>query len=136
MVFLLIASVYIGRLFTGGLPEPDKRPGMFFAVGPPSFTSLALIGMSIAARDKFPAYLAGQADSVRIADVLFILAVNVGIFLWALSFWFLCCAMVSTVACSRQLKFRLGWWAFVFPNVGFTISTNIEIGNALGSTAI
>lgn len=29
-----------------GLPDLNLRPGMFIAVGPPSFTGLALIGMA------------------------------------------------------------------------------------------
>lgn len=135
MVYLFIVPIYICRLFVGGLPEPAKRPGMFIALGPPSFTSLAVIGMSTASFDKFPAYLVNQPGSAHVADVLFILAVNVGIFLWALSFWLLCCAITSMVACSKRLNFHLGWWAFIFPNVGFTIAT-IEIGIAIGSTAV
>lgn len=135
MVFLLITSSYTGRLIIAGLPEPNMRPGMFMVVGPPSFTSLALIAMSSAAGEILPPQFIIQAKSVPTADVLLIIAVFFGIFLWALSLWLLSTAMVSTITCARQLTFRLSWWAFVFPNVGFTIST-IEIGTAIGSTVI
>lgn len=33
------------------------------------------------------------------------------------------------------MTFNLTWWAFIFPNAGFTLAT-IQIGNVLGSTAI
>lgn len=46
MVSFLMYAVYVTRLMQHGLPEPNMRPGMFIAVGPPSFTSLAYIGMS------------------------------------------------------------------------------------------
>lgn len=32
---------------------PDLGPGMFIAVGPPSFTGLAIIGMSSATREDY-----------------------------------------------------------------------------------
>lgn len=46
MVSTLMYATWVVRLMQNGLPAPDLRPGMFIAVGPPSFTGLALIGMS------------------------------------------------------------------------------------------
>jgi C4-dicarboxylate transporter/malic acid transport protein len=135
VVFLMVASSYIGRLIISGLPEPNMRPGMFLLVGPPSFTTLALIGMSSTAKETLSPHFITQATTVPTADVILIVAVFFGVFLWALSFWFLSLAIVCTATCARQMKFRLSWWGFIFPNVGFTIST-IEIGKAVGSTAI
>lgn len=42
---------------------------------------------------------------------------------------------MSCVAGASQMSFHLVWWAFVFPNTGFTIVT-IDIGEALQSDAI
>lgn len=44
LVALLIYAQYIRRLMGYGLPSANVRPAMFIAVGPPSFTGLALIG--------------------------------------------------------------------------------------------
>lgn len=33
------------------------------------------------------------------------------------------------------MRFRLGWWGLIFPNVGFTIAT-IKIGEVLGSEVV
>ena len=49
MVSTFMYANYIGRLMTNGLPSPDARPGMFIAVGPPSFTAIAFIGIANAA---------------------------------------------------------------------------------------
>lgn len=43
--------------------------------------------------------------------------------------------LLSVLAGLRELKFHLIWWGFVFPNVGFTIST-ASIGTALKSEGI
>lgn len=45
---------YVSRLMLYGLPSLNTRPGMFIAVGPPSFTALALIGMANVALIIFP----------------------------------------------------------------------------------
>jgi tellurite resistance protein TehA-like permease len=46
MVSLLMYSSYFRRMIQYGLPSPQSRPAMFIAVGPPSFTALAIIGLA------------------------------------------------------------------------------------------
>lgn len=134
---------YLRRLMTAGLPSPNTRPGMFIAVGPPSFTGLALLGISEHLYRIFPAYatISYVATPTIIPDIFRILALSTAIFLWATAFWFFSIAFVSVIhgAIRRDgkggMSFHLVWWAFVFPNVGFTICT-IEIGKALMSEGI
>ncbi|KAK7953929.1 hypothetical protein PG996_014815 [Apiospora saccharicola] len=131
LVSLCMYALYCARMIEYGFPATQSRPGMFIAVGPPSFTALALIGMA----KNFPTVQGYWGDAETTVQVLEVLATVTGIFIWSLSFWFWC---ISTLACLqvwRQLKFSLSWWAFVFPNVGFTIAT-ITIGQSLESTAI
>lgn len=66
MVSFLMYGVYITRLMQAGLPEPNLRPVMFIAVGPPSFTGLALIGMS----QDIPADYGAFAANPGMADML------------------------------------------------------------------
>jgi tellurite resistance protein TehA-like permease len=62
-----MCSAYIQRLMQYGFPTPNLRPGMFIAVGPPSFTSLALIGMSSAIPEDYGYFAAnpGSAQTFR-----------------------------------------------------------------------
>lgn len=67
MVSFLMYSVYIQRLMLYGLPAPNLRPGMFIAVGPPNFTSLALIGLSRAIPQDYGYFAAnpGSLETLR-----------------------------------------------------------------------
>lgn len=133
LVSIFMYATYLSRLMVYGLPA--QRPGMFIAVGPPSFTCAALVGMANDAPRIFAAQVpvldgmvspAVLADGVRLASLYF------SIFLWGLSFWFFASALSAVVAGMPDRKFHLSWWSFVFPNVGFCIST-IRVGEAMGS---
>ena len=130
-VAILVYAVYISRLMESGLPGPTLRPGMFIAVGPPSFTALALIGMSKSIPTDY-GYFGTHPDVVPMLQQL---ALAFGIFVWSLSFWFFSISLVSVVLATPHMTFHLAWWAFVFPNVGFTIAI-IKIGEILESDAI
>ncbi|KAI9704600.1 MAG: hypothetical protein M1820_005513 [Bogoriella megaspora] len=130
-VAIIMYPIYIGRLMESGLPGPNLRPGMFIAVGPPSFTALALIGISRSIPADY-GYFAIYPSSV---ETLQQLALAFAIFIWALAFWFFCISLLSVLAEGLSMSFHLVWWAFVFPNTGFTIAV-IEIGQELRSNAV
>lgn len=112
---------------------------MMIAVGPPSFTALAFIGMAqdVTLTKIFPNYtvLTGVTDQALISDFLQISAILIAIFLWTLAFWFFSIALVAIIEAIPRNDFHLNWYAYVFPNVGFTIAT-IKIGERLQSNAI
>lgn len=137
LVAVLMYAQYIARLITRGLPDPDARPGMFIAVGPPAFTALALIGMAQASVRIFPAYgtISGISRPELISDYLQVLALAIALFLWAVSFWFFCISFIAVCQGVKHMTFHLGWWGLIFPNIGFTIAT-IKIGSVLGSEVI
>lgn len=130
-VYICIIPMYIHRLFQYGLPAPNLRPGMYIAVGPPSFTGLALIGLSQALHPALGPFLQGP-DVIVILQTMATIA---AIFLWCLSFWFFCISTLPVLSGARKMKFHLTWWALVFPNSGWTIST-IYIGRQLHSEGI
>jgi len=70
-----------------------------------------------------------------LAAAAWIVAIAAAVFLWGLSFWFFCGAVVAMAAGMPDREFNLSWWSFVFSNVGFVIST-IRIGTALGSRGL
>ncbi|PIG88055.1 C4-dicarboxylate transporter/malic acid transport protein [Aspergillus arachidicola] len=149
LISLFIYGEYFYRLNKSGLPKPSERPEMFIAVGPWSFTALALIGMANAAVEKFPArYIISYADSsssktvtVTTGDIALVVAALAGIFLWAIAFFCLCIAIASVVALCKLFGgggapgMSLPYWSMVFPNTGLVIAT-IRIGQVLQSEAV
>jgi len=138
LIATFMYASYLGRLMTSGLPSPNTRPGMFIAVGPPSFTGLALLSISRGLGPIYPNYntVSSIAHPEIIADIFRIVALSAAIFLWATAFWFFSISLVSVLYGWKDgMSFHLVWWAFVFPNVGFTIAT-INIGEALMSEGI
>ncbi|KAK0388894.1 hypothetical protein NLU13_2471 [Sarocladium strictum] len=133
MVSIFVYPLYIGRLMQDGLPAPAMRPGMFVPVGPPGYMTVALIGMSRA----LPAEHGYFEKHPLAPEVLSILALWIGVWLWCLTFWFFSVAVVSVIASAirRELRFSMSWWAFVFPNVGFVLATGM-IGEELDSEGI
>ncbi|KAJ6465786.1 voltage-dependent anion channel [Mycena sanguinolenta] len=140
LMSVLMYANYIHRMIQYGFPSPQSRAGMFIAVGPPSFTALALIGMA----NDFPAsyYISATVETGLTPDqlavtgmVLKTIATFSGVFIYALSLWFFCISVLACLAARREMTFRLNWWAFVFPNVGFTIAT-ISIGKMFRSAAV
>lgn len=152
LMSLLVYAEFLYRMNKNGLPRALDRPEMFIAVGPWSFTSVALIGMAQVAKEKWPQrYILSVAESsysttssVSAADIALILATMTAVFLWMMAFFFFCIAAISTLAAcqtfggeggSRGMTVSLAWWSMVFPNTGFTLAT-IDIGEALGSEGV
>ncbi|KAI0389832.1 voltage-dependent anion channel-domain-containing protein [Xylariaceae sp. FL0594] len=131
LVSIFIYACYVLRMILYGFPAPNSRPGMFIAVGPPAFTSLAIIGMA----ERFPVTYDVWGDGETTRQVLRILALTVSVFIWFLSLWFFCIAAVANLAVRNELTFHLNWYSYIFPNVGFTI-TVIAVGKVLQSPAV
>ncbi|KAJ5245952.1 hypothetical protein N7468_000935 [Penicillium chermesinum] len=130
-ISILMFAMYMRRMIEYGLPSTSSRPAMFIAVGPPAFTSLAIIGMANAYPTAYEYFGPGQTT----LQVVKVIATVTSIFMWSLSFWFFCIAALTCLLAAREMRFSLNWWAFVFPNVGFTIAT-ITIGRELQSQGI
>lgn len=106
-VSFMIYNIYIQRLIQFGLPAPDIRPGMFIAVGPPSMTGLALIGLSQALPVDSDYFLQKPGMIMILQSVADFLAV----FLWAFSFWVFCFSALAVFGGARSMTgFKLGWW--------------------------
>ncbi|KAL5337841.1 voltage-dependent anion channel [Aspergillus crustosus] len=131
-VSFMMYSHYIGRLMQSGLPNREHRPGMFICVGPPAFTALALVGMTAGLPEEFE--ILHDEYAMEDARILTLLAISAAVFLWALSIWFFCIAVIAVIR-SPPTAFHLSWWAMVFPNTGFTLAT-ITLGQWLDSTGV
>ncbi|KAF1840650.1 uncharacterized protein K460DRAFT_294738 [Cucurbitaria berberidis CBS 394.84] len=121
---------YIRNILDQGLPAPSKRPAMFIPVGACAFTTVALMGQAKA----IPSY-GYFAEHPSAAEMLQVLTLFIGIFLWIFAFWLFCLAVLGNISVVGKMPFSLAWWAFVFPNVGFMAATSM-IAKELGSEAI
>jgi tellurite resistance protein TehA-like permease len=142
----ILSMIYVGWIFSSllqnGFPGTSSvRPGFFMLVGTAGYTIVVLIGNARGA----PANYGYFASHPMAAEIVLVMATWTSIFLWVFTFW--CFAMVTISILSDMVRrdergrWRLTmswhntWWAFIFPNVGFTIST-IYLGQELESDAI
>ncbi|KAK5659784.1 hypothetical protein OQA88_995 [Cercophora sp. LCS_1] len=129
-VSLMMYAHMVGRLMQTGLPDREHRPGLFMCVGPPSFTALSFLGLA----NALPADFDHDGDGFLDTSEIRTMAIIGAGFLWALSFWWFGIAFLS-VAVKRPRFFHLGWWAGVFPNVGFVLAT-IQLGEAFSNEGV
>ncbi|KAF1996234.1 C4-dicarboxylate transporter/malic acid transport protein-like protein [Amniculicola lignicola CBS 123094] len=131
MMAFLLTVLYFSALMEKGLPPPHLRPGMFIPLGSAAYTTVALIGLANAIPRDY-GYFEVHPMAV---DVLQTMALFVGIFLWIYMFWIFSMAALSCATVIPKMGFSLTWWAFIFPNVGFTLAT-ADIGRELGSEGV
>ncbi|KAK7545149.1 voltage-dependent anion channel-domain-containing protein [Phyllosticta citribraziliensis] len=131
LVSIFMYACYIHRMVQYGLPSIATRPAMFIAVGPPSFTSLVIINMA----NAYPSYYEYFGNDAATMQIMRVGATMVSVFVWSLSCWFFFISLISCTIHWRSMVFKLNWWSFIFPNVGFTLGT-IYIGRSLNSEGI
>lgn len=132
MITFMVYTLFFARLMEHGLPDREARPAMFICVGPPSFGALAFLGMAHDLTDSLD--VMDSSDTFLDQRSVKMLALMTASFLWALSFWFFCIAVVA-IARAPPTKFKLLWWAMMFPNTGFSLAT-IALGEALESAGV
>lgn len=131
IISLICTAFVIKNLMDNGQPPPHLRPGLFIPVGAGAYTIVALIGQANAIPESY-GYFATHPGAKGILQTT---ALFGGIFLWLFSFWIFAVAVMANVSVFGKMPFALTWWAFIFPNVGFTLST-VMIGRELGSEGI
>lgn len=131
---MVLVTLYVMQLMEKGIPPPGVRPAMFIPVGTPAYTIIAFIGQARAVPTAY-----GYFATHRLAaEILQTLALVIGIALWVLSFWLFAIALLACLWALRRpgkMGFALPWWAFIFPNVGFTVATG-DLGREMGSKGV
>lgn len=105
-VSFMVYTMYLQRILQFGLPAPNIRPGIFIAVGPPSMTGLALVGMS----QSLPAHSEYFLERPGMIMILQTVADFLAIFLWSYSFWIFCVSALAVLHGARKMTFCLAWW--------------------------
>jgi tellurite resistance protein TehA-like permease len=133
LITLVCITYFVRDLMDNGLPPPQSRPALFIPIGGCSYTIVAFIGQANAIPVS-PSYgYFSVHPSAR--EILQILSLSLGVFLWIFTFWAFAIAFLGNLAVAGSMPFSLTWWAFIFPNVGFTLAT-IMIGRELASEGI
>jgi tellurite resistance protein TehA-like permease len=130
LISFVCITYFIRDLMDNGLPPPPLRPAMFIPVGSCSYTIVAFIGQA----NAIPVY-GYFAAHPSAKDVLQVLSLFLGIFLWIFTLWLFAIAVLGNLAIAGKMPFSLAWWAFIFPNVGFNVATTM-IGRELASEGI
>jgi tellurite resistance protein TehA-like permease len=133
-VAYFMLSIYVTRLVNSELPAAPKRPAMFVAAGPAAYTANTFVVLGMQAPKHIPENFLG-ITSVPVGDVIKILGVVMGIFIWLVSFWFSALSTVSVLISASESHFSLNWWAFIFPNVGLIIALQ-QIAEALDLNSV
>ena len=128
---LCMAALYLNRLFISGLPDPDIRPGMMSAVGPPAYTPLAYLKMAKALPNNYGCFGAQQYA----VEVIQVFTLFFAIRIFGMAIFFFLMALCANVRRAGSMKFHLTWYGFIFPNVGL-LSTMGIIAQELSSDGV
>lgn len=128
-VAYFILTIYVTRLMNSDLPAPPKRPAMYVAVGPAAYSVNTFVALGMQAPKHIPTGFLG-IDDIPVGEVLKVISVAIGIFMWLVAFWFSALSTVSVLMGAKDSHFTLNWWAFVFPNVGL-VTALLQIAQAL-----
>ncbi|KAF2691198.1 C4-dicarboxylate transporter/malic acid transport protein [Lentithecium fluviatile CBS 122367] len=131
---MVLVMLHIMQLMEKGLPPAAVRAGLFIPVGTPAYTIIAFIGQARAIPTSYGYFAAHPAST----EILLTMVLFISIALWILTFWLFAIAVLGCIWAFRRpgkMSFALPWWAFIFPNVGFTVAT-VDIGMELGNEGI
>jgi C4-dicarboxylate transporter/malic acid transport protein len=132
LISLVCIAFFIRGLLDTGFPPPALRPALFIPVGSIAYTILALINLS----NAIPPDTGYFGTHPTAKEILQVLALFVSIFMWLFAFWLFSLALLANIgAAVKGMEFKLSWWAFIFPNVGFMLGTSV-MGRELESEAI
>ncbi|KXT13952.1 hypothetical protein AC579_4200 [Pseudocercospora musae] len=142
IVCLIFLTFTIGNLLEKGWPLVNLRPGLFILTGTTGFTIVALISCARACPQGYGFF----ATHPTAPEVLLIVAVWAGVFMWVFSLWAFGLAFFITVLgvfkrdpdegkWDINMTFGNVGWSMIFPNVGWTLST-VYLGQELESDGV
>jgi len=125
LIAFMISAAFIYRLMTQKLPRDMQRPGVFISIGPFGFTAAGIVQLGSKAEHIIPDGFLGTQYTV---DIVKVMSVLVGLWLWGLAIWFFLVSVGSLwkyVRTGSSLPFQMTWWSFVFPNTALVAATEL-----------
>ena len=98
------------------------------------YTAQGIIALGTSAAKGLPNPFLGQPPAAA-AQIVTVVAVIAGTFLWLLCFWWFALSTAAIVQGRRGLEVNVTLWSFIFPNAGLVLAT-IQLGKAYDSPAI
>ncbi|KAG5975911.1 hypothetical protein E4U55_007535 [Claviceps digitariae] len=135
LIAFMISAAFIYRLMTQKLPRDMQRPGVFISIGPFAFTAAGIAQLGSQAKSIIPNNF---LDTPVTADVVKVVSVLVGLWLWGLAMWFFLVSVGSLWKYTRgshNMPFQMTWWSFVFPNTALVVATE-TMGDVFNNRAI
>ncbi|KAG6087588.1 hypothetical protein E4U15_007653 [Claviceps sp. LM218 group G6] len=135
LIAFMISAAFIYRLMTQKLPRDMQRPGVFISVGPFAFTAAGIVQLGSQAKAIIPDHF---LDTTVTADVIKVVSLLVGLWLWGLAMWFFLVSIGSLWKYTRAgqtLPFQMTWWSFVFPNTALVVATE-TMGDVFDNKAV
>ncbi|GAB0133830.1 hypothetical protein EsDP_00002224 [Epichloe bromicola] len=123
LIAFMISAAFIYRLMTQKLPRDMQRPGVFISIGPFAFTAAGIAQLGSRSESIIPDNF---LDTPVTADVIRVVSVLVGLWLWGLAMWFFLVSVGSLWKYTRsghKMPFQMTWWSFVFPNTALVVAT-------------
>ncbi|KAG5951220.1 hypothetical protein E4U53_003552 [Claviceps sorghi] len=123
LIAFMISAAFIYRLMTQKLPRDMQRPGVFISIGPFAFTAAGIAQLGSQAKGIIPDNF---LDTPVTWDVVKVVSVLVGLWLWGLAMWFFLVSVGSLWKYTRaghNMPFQMTWWSFVFPNTALVVAT-------------
>ncbi|KAG6012632.1 hypothetical protein E4U54_007407 [Claviceps lovelessii] len=123
LIAFMISAAFIYRLMTQKLPRDMQRPGVFISIGPFAFTAAGIAQLGSQAKSIIPDNFLNTPVT---ADVIKVVSVLVGLWLWGLAMWFFLVSVGSLWKYTHgghNMPFQMTWWSFVFPNTALVVAT-------------
>lgn len=135
-VSMMLYSILICKLLIHGPPPSDFRPALFIMVGPLAFTGLCILHLSKLYDRLFPPFFITDA-STSAFRVVAVIGLYQALVCWVTCFWMFFVALIVVIqgAIQHGMRFKLAWFAMVFPSAGMTILT-IKLGDRLECTSL
>ncbi|KAJ2723028.1 Plasma membrane sulfite pump involved in sulfite metabolism [Coemansia sp. Benny D115] len=129
---MMLVTAYLMRLTLHGLPPKEAMASAFIPLGPMGQSSYGIQILGVQALRVFPKEL---PQIQYLGEILHALGFTLGIFIWALAFWWLMQGIYSALytRVHGPIPFNLGWWALIFP-VGTFASTSSSLWGLTGYT--
>jgi tellurite resistance protein TehA-like permease len=117
----MILTIYFYRLILHGFPPGTSIVSSFIPLGPMGQAgfSVILIGQSMKAFLPVAGSTSPFLGSAHAGEIVYVLAVCVGFYLWALATMWLGYGLlgIQHIVRRTRIPFKLSFWGMIFPNV-------------------